>query len=122
VRNAFTRNRRYHTPPAHTPARYTHLMRSYLHQVSSEELAIAERLAPIRNRIRRYEVAMTKIVTTWPTNWPHEQPEQPLTVNEAHHTMQHHRACLREECERKQAAWEILVEAGRVRPDPGRTR
>lgn len=59
---------------------------------------------------------MTKIVTMWPANWPHEQPEQPLTVGEAHQTMQHHRACLREECDRKQAAWEILVQAGRVRP------
>ncbi|MCM6774234.1 hypothetical protein NDR87_12200 [Nocardia sp. CDC159] len=56
----------------------------------------------------------------WPHGWPHEAPEQPLSVSEAHRTMQRHRGCLREECPRKQAAYQTLVEAGRIRPDSSR--
>ncbi len=58
----------------------------------------------------------------WPIGWPHEAPERPLSVNEAHLTMQRHRGCLREECPRKQAAYQALVEAGRIRPDSSRAR
>ncbi|MFF0487870.1 hypothetical protein ACWDSJ_19430 [Nocardia sp. NPDC003482] len=60
--------------------------------------------------------------SVWPLGWPHEAPEEPLSVNEAHLTMQRHRGCLREECPRKRAAYQTLVEAGRIRPDSGRTR
>lgn len=51
---------------------------------------------------------------------PHAAPELPLGVSEAHSTMQRHRGCLREDCPRKQAAYQVLVEAGRIRPDSSR--
>jgi len=59
-------------------------------------------------------------ISLWPTGWPHEAPEERLTVAEAHLTMQRHRGCLREECPRKGAAYRTLVEEGRIRPDSSR--
>ncbi len=59
-------------------------------------------------------------VSLWPTGWPHEVPDDPMTVGEAHQTMQRHRGCLRDECPRKSVAYLTLVEAGRIRPDSGR--
>jgi hypothetical protein len=50
----------------------------------------------------------------------HSAPEHDLSVNEAHRTMQRHRGCSRDDCPRKEAAFRVLVEAGRVRPDSGR--
>lgn len=64
---------------------------------------------------------MHAIDTIWPDGWPHEEPDQPLSITEAHHAMQRHRACLREECDHKRSAWDILVAAGRIMPDVGRT-
>ncbi|WP_139347827.1 hypothetical protein [Nocardia donostiensis] len=65
---------------------------------------------------------MTEIDTMWAPGWPHEAPDQPLSITEAHQAMQRHRSCLREECARKRAAWDTLVDAGRIKPDVGRTR
>lgn len=59
--------------------------------------------------------------TLWAPRWPHDAPDEPLTVAEAHRTMQRHRNCLREECPRKNAAYRVLVEAGDIRPDASRT-
>jgi len=56
-----------------------------------------------------------------PVGWTHEAPDHPLTVAGAHRIMQQHRACDREDCARKSAAYEALVEARRIRPDSGRT-
>jgi len=58
--------------------------------------------------------------TMWPTNWPHEAPDGPLSVAESHQTMQRHLTCLREDCPRKSAAYMVLVAAGRMVPDSGR--
>ncbi|MEU2014042.1 hypothetical protein, partial [Nocardia sp. NPDC019302] len=56
----------------------------------------------------------------WPTGWPHEAPEQPLSVSEAHQTMQRHRECRADQCPRKAAARRTLIEAGRMKPDTSR--
>lgn len=56
----------------------------------------------------------------WPTGWPHEAPEHPLSVPEAHQTMQHHRQCCADQCPRKAAARQVLIDAGRMRPDTSR--
>ncbi|MFJ1454712.1 hypothetical protein [Nocardia sp. N2S4-5] len=59
-------------------------------------------------------------VSVWPHGWPHEVPDEPMSLIEAHRTMQRHRSCVRVECPRKSMAYHLLVEAGRIRPDSGR--
>ncbi|MEU2039131.1 hypothetical protein [Nocardia niwae] len=56
----------------------------------------------------------------WPTGWPHEAPETPLSVTEAHLTMQRHRTCRADQCPRKAAARQTLIDAGRMKPDTSR--
>jgi hypothetical protein len=56
----------------------------------------------------------------WPTGWPHEAPEHPLSVSEAHQTMQRHRECRADQCPRKAAARQTLIDAGRMKPDTSR--
>ncbi|MCM6777917.1 hypothetical protein NDR87_31535 [Nocardia sp. CDC159] len=56
----------------------------------------------------------------WPNGWPHEAPDGLMSIPEAHQTMQRHRGCLRTECPRKEAAYFVLLEAGRIRPDSSR--
>lgn len=53
--------------------------------------------------------------------WTHAAPARPFTAAQTHRVMQAHRACRREECPRKRAAYRTLVEAKRLRPDSGRT-
>ncbi len=60
--------------------------------------------------------------SVWPVGWPHEAPDHPMSVAEAHSVMQRHRGCRRAECPRKRVAYLTLVEAGRLRPDSGRAR
>lgn len=55
-----------------------------------------------------------------PRRWPHDAPDEPLSIAEAHQTMQRHCECLRAECGRKHAAWIALVAAGRIKPDTSR--
>ncbi|WP_246011768.1 hypothetical protein [Nocardia mexicana] len=62
----------------------------------------------------------TMDVSVWPIGWPHEAPEEPMSVSDAHLAMQRHRGCRREECPRKRAAYQTLVEEGRLKPDSGR--
>lgn len=56
----------------------------------------------------------------WAKGWPHEKPERPLSVSEAHQAMQGHKACSLEHCPRKAAAHAALVAAGQLSPDLGR--
>lgn len=56
----------------------------------------------------------------WPKGWPHEAPDRPLSVREAHATMQRHRECRADECPRKAAARRTLIDAGRMKPDASR--
>lgn len=56
----------------------------------------------------------------WPYRWPHEAPDHPLSVPEAHQAMQRHYGCDRGDCPRKSAAWHVLVEAGKIAPDSHR--
>jgi hypothetical protein len=56
----------------------------------------------------------------WPTGWPHEAPEHPLSVSEAHQTMQRHRECRADQCPRKAAARRTLIDTGRMKPDTSR--
>lgn len=52
----------------------------------------------------------------------HRAPAVPFTVAEAHAIMQIHLECQAFECARKAAAFQVLVEAGRLKPDAGRGR
>ncbi|BCK57217.1 hypothetical protein NWFMUON74_49890 [Nocardia wallacei] len=54
--------------------------------------------------------------------WTHNAPIGPLTLDHAHAIMQMHVECSVGDCPRKRAAFRALVEAGRIRPDSGRTR
>lgn len=58
--------------------------------------------------------------TVWRVGFPHDAPDHPLGVQEAQLTMQRHRTCRVDHCPRKTAAWQTLVQAGRIRPDTTR--
>lgn len=66
------------------------------------------------------ELAMN--MTVWPIGWPHEAPDRPFSVADAHRVMQGHRGCQRDECLRKRAAYDTLVGAGHIKPDSARAR
>lgn len=53
--------------------------------------------------------------------WTHSAPDSPISVQHAHRLMQEHRSCLVEDCPRKRAAWQTLVEVGHIKPDSART-
>jgi hypothetical protein len=67
-------------------------------------------------RVRLHDDSM------WPSGWPHEAPERPLDVPEAHQIMQQHRTCRADQCPRKEAARRTLIDAGRMKPDTSRMR
>ncbi|WP_067467336.1 hypothetical protein [Nocardia amamiensis] len=71
-------------------------------------------------RIRAEQAAGPADARLWPIGWPHEAPDQPLSVSEAHWTMQRHRGCRADECPRKAAARQALIDAGRIVPDTSR--
>jgi hypothetical protein len=50
----------------------------------------------------------------------HRPPATELTVDSAHETMRIHRDCAAGSCPRKMAAFQTLVDAGRVVPDSSR--
>ncbi|NEW42816.1 hypothetical protein GV793_28445 [Nocardia cyriacigeorgica] len=52
-----------------------------------------------------------------PTAWTCDLPLAPLTVDDAHQAMRHHRE---HDCARKRAAFATLVATGRIRPDSSR--
>ncbi|RDI55823.1 hypothetical protein DFR68_101659 [Nocardia mexicana] len=52
--------------------------------------------------------------------YSHAAPGRPFTVAQAHEVMQLHRGCCRRDCPRKWAAYRVLRDAGRLRPDSGR--
>ncbi|WP_405137493.1 hypothetical protein [Nocardia sp. NBC_01388] len=54
-------------------------------------------------------------ISLWPPGWPHEAPEQPLSLLEAHQAMQSHLTCTTKECGRKAAAFDVLTGAGVTR-------
>lgn len=56
----------------------------------------------------------------WPTSWSHDAPDRRLGVPDAHREMQVHRHCRLDGCARKAAAFQVLIEAGRVVPDTAR--
>lgn len=56
----------------------------------------------------------------WPNGWPHDAPQHRLGVYESHTIMQQHRGCRAEECPRKHAARQLLIEANRMKPDTSR--
>ncbi|WP_228000412.1 hypothetical protein [Nocardia australiensis] len=53
-----------------------------------------------------------------PLAWPHEAPDRPFTPDAAAYAMQRHASCGVDTCARKRAAHRVLVEAGRIVPDP----
>lgn len=52
--------------------------------------------------------------------YTHTAPSRPFTVQQAHRAMQQHRNCRRDDCPRKRAAYQTLVDARHIRPDSGR--
>ncbi|BDT95731.1 hypothetical protein IFM12275_57070 [Nocardia sputorum] len=85
-------------------------------QAIIDRVAAEWRAARERQRLR----AEQPDAGMWPTGWPHEAPDTPLSVTEAHLAMQRHRACRTDQCPRKAAARQTLIEAGRMRPDTSR--
>ncbi|GAA5060848.1 hypothetical protein [Nocardia callitridis] len=71
------------------------------------------------------EITITDRLDTAPS-WErcvhHSAPANPYTVEQAHRVMRQYIACQRGDCARKQVAWDVLVEAGRIVPDAGRQR
>ncbi|TLF82570.1 hypothetical protein [Nocardia cyriacigeorgica] len=79
-------------------------------------------VADIRWRLAWEERQSRMEYAMWPAGFPHDAPERPMGLVEAHRTMQRHRGCRVDECARKAAAWEVLVAAGRIKPDSGRSK
>ncbi len=46
----------------------------------------------------------------------HETPKRPLTICQAHSTMQQHCGCRRSQCRQKDAAYMTLVDVGHIKP------
>ncbi|MFF0531274.1 hypothetical protein ACFYT3_23170 [Nocardia amikacinitolerans] len=82
--------------------------------------AIIDRVQAEWRARKRIQQTRTTDTGMWPTGWPHEAPDEPPSVPEAHRTMQRHRTCRTEECPRKAAAFKVLMETGKVTPDPRR--
>jgi len=51
-----------------------------------------------------------------------EDFRRPMDISKAHRTMQEHKDCRVDECQRKRQARRTLIEAGRLKPDGSRTR
>lgn len=60
--------------------------------------------------------------TQWASGFPHDAPERPLSIEDAHLTMQRHLDCRAENCPRKAAAFSALVKAGSIKVDASRSR
>lgn len=84
--------------------------------------AIIDRVQDEWRAQRRRERVRTELpdAGVWPTGWPHEAPDHPLTSPEAHLTMQRHRDCRTDQCPRKAAARQVLIDTGRMKPDTSR--
>lgn len=82
----------------------------YLMPLRAPKNAGKHRLSPA------IEDSQTMDATLWPTGFPHDAPDEPFTVFQAHKAMQLHRNCQKEECPRKSAAFRTLVEAGTIKP------
>ncbi|MER7450954.1 hypothetical protein ABTW96_11790 [Nocardia beijingensis] len=52
----------------------------------------------------------------------HQAPMRPFSIGQAHDVMQIHVACRAKHCARKAAARQVLIDSGRMVPDPGRPR
>jgi hypothetical protein len=52
----------------------------------------------------------------------HRAPMVPFTIQQAHHVMQRHATCRAKDCPRKAAAFQVLIDAGRMKPDASRPR
>ncbi|MBF6074957.1 hypothetical protein AB0346_05335 [Nocardia beijingensis] len=50
----------------------------------------------------------------------HQAPMRPFSIGQAHDVMQIHVACRAKYCARKAAARQVLIDSGRMVPDPGR--
>ncbi|MBF6287605.1 hypothetical protein [Nocardia cyriacigeorgica] len=67
--------------------------------------------------VARRHVAFDQVDQTSWTAWTCELPLAPLTIDDAHQAMRHHRE---HDCARKRAAFTALVAAGRITPDSSR--
>ncbi|MFG3616651.1 hypothetical protein [Nocardia sp. NPDC047654] len=77
--------------------------------------------APADREAAKARVAEQRMDNTlWATGFPIDAPERDLGIHEAHMTMQRHRGCRADECRRKAAARQILISAGRMKPDTTR--
>ncbi|MFE7745174.1 hypothetical protein [Nocardia sp. NPDC057455] len=50
----------------------------------------------------------------------HRAPTLPFSIAQAHDVMQIHAACRAKDCARKAAARQVLIDSGRMVPDPSR--
>jgi hypothetical protein len=58
------------------------------------------------------------LVQEFPTIQIHAAPPGPLSIDQAHAITQQHIACAVDDCPRKRAAVDTLIDAGRMRPAP----
>ncbi|WP_171048362.1 hypothetical protein [Nocardia cyriacigeorgica] len=69
------------------------------------------------HRVARRPVVFEQADQAGWTAWTCELPLAPLTIDDAHQAMRHHRE---HDCARKRAAFTALVAAGRITPDSSR--
>ncbi|WP_245718000.1 hypothetical protein [Nocardia miyunensis] len=60
--------------------------------------------------------------TVWMPRFPHDAPDEAMSLEAAHFAMQRHRDCSITDCARKRTAWKVLVAAGRIHPDTYRVQ
>lgn len=70
----------------------------------------------IRAHIETEDALLDRSV--YSTDWPHAEPDDPFSPDEAHRAMQRHAGCPLNSCARKRAARETLIAAGHFVPDP----
>lgn len=64
--------------------------------------------------LRTYPTTTMNHDDLWPLGWPHEAPEMPFTVEQAHRVWQQH---MNHDCPRLNAALEVLRASGKLVPD-----
>lgn len=72
----------------------------------------------IIDRVQREQGVISQ---TLPIPDAHGAPPWPMTINQAKYAIQVHRGCRIEDCPRKRAARQVLIDAGKLRPRNDRT-
>lgn len=90
------------------------------HRIKADQAEHDQIIAERRRQQIQAEDSRAADSGLWAHGWPHEAPDRPLSVKDAHMTMQRHRGCHAQDCPRKDAARQALIAAGRMKPDASR--